>query len=426
MDPTEQRARPAADVLVIGAGVIGLVIAWRCRQRGLSVDVVDPAPGSGASRTAAGMLAPVTELHYGEQSLLALNLASAARYPSFATELQDVTGRSIGYRRTGTVVAAWDAADLAALRDLAGFAGTLGQRVQPLTGRELRALVPGIAPGLPGGLLAPDDHQVDNRRLHAALLAAATGAGSRLVDAPVARIDLAGDRVRGVTLADGTALSAGTVVLAAGAHSGRIAGLPDAVRPRVHPVKGQTLRLRMPAGTMPPLILRGTVKGAPIYLVPRAPDEPAGTSDGLPAGTTANPTTANPTTANPAGTVGGSRSGTAELVIGASSEEAGFDCTPRAGAVYELLRDAQSLLPAVSEAELVEVSTGLRPGSPDNAPLIGPSGIDGLVIATGHYRNGMLLTPITGDGVATLLADGDLPPELVAFRPERRTPQEVR
>lgn len=389
------RMGAGADVLVVGAGVIGLSIAWRCRRRGLSVTVVDPAPGSGASRTAAGMLAPVTELHYGEKSLLALNLASAARYPSFVAELEDATGRPVGYRRTGTVVAAWDAADLAGLRDLAGFAGTLGQPVQALTGRELRSLVPGIAPGLPGGLLAPDDHQVDNRRLHAALLAAASGAGASLIDAPVARIDVVGGRVRGVTTADGLSFTAGTVVLAAGAHSGRIAGLPDHARPRVHPVKGQTLRLRMSADTMPPLIVRGTVKGSPVYLVPRAPSTQGGPSTG-------------------------------ELVIGASTEEAGFDCTPRAGAVYELLRDGQSLLPAVSEAELVEVSTGLRPGSPDNAPLIGTCGLDGLIIATGHYRNGVLLSPITGDGVADLIADGALPPELLPFVPERRAPQEVR
>lgn len=390
------RIDAVADVLVVGAGVIGLSIAWRCLRRGFSVGVVDPAPGSGASRTAAGMLAPVTELHYGEQPLLSLNLASAARYPSFTAELEDVTGRSIGYRRTGTVVAAWDAADLAALRDLAGFAAALGQSVQSLTGRELRTLVPGVGPGLPGGLLAPDDHQVDNRRLHAALLAAVTGAGGHLAPSSVARIDVVGDRAHGVTTADGTSLSAGTVVLAAGAHSGRIAGLPDHARPRVHPVKGQTLRLRLPADLMPPLILRGTVKGAPVYLVPRGPDADAG------------------------------RDGAGELVVGASSEEAGFDCTPRAGAVYELLRDAQSLLPAIAEAELVEVSTGLRPGSADNAPLIGPTGVDGLIIATGHYRNGVLLTPITGDGVAALVADGALPAELAPFRPERFVPQEVR
>ena len=390
------RTGSGADLLVVGAGVIGLSIAWRCRQRGLSVVVLDPAPGSGASRAAAGMLAPVTELHYGEQPLLELNLASAARYPSFAAELEDVTGRTIGYRRTGTVVAAWDAADLAALRDLAGFAGALGQTVRALTGRELRTLVPGIAPGLPGGLLAADDHQVDNRRLHAALLAAVTGAGARVVQASVARVDVFGDQVRGVTTADGVTLGAGTVVLAAGAHSGRIAGLPHAARPRVHPVKGQTLRLRLPADLLPPLILRGSVRGSPVYLVPR---EPA---------------------------ADGPSAGAGELVVGASAEEAGFDRTPRAGAVYELLRDAQSLLPSISEAELVEVSTGLRPGSPDNAPLIGRSGLDGLIIASGHYRNGVLLTPITGDGVAALVADGDLPPELVPFGPERFAAQEVR
>ncbi|HEY5878432.1 MAG TPA: glycine oxidase ThiO [Nakamurella sp.] len=381
-----------SDVLVVGAGVIGLSVAWRCLARGLRVTVVDPAPGSGASWTAAGMLAPVTELHYGEQRLLALNLASAARYPAFAAELAEVTGRPVGYRRTGTVVAAWDGADLAALRDLADFARSLGQTVQQLTGRELRSLVPGLAPGLQGGLLAADDHQVDNRLLHAALLAAVAIAGGALVPEPVARMDVVGGRVARVTTADGRALAAGTVVLAAGAHSGRIAGLPDEARPRVHPVKGQTLRLRMAAAALPGRIVRGSVKGSPVYLVPR---DPAASSSG-------------------------------ELVIGASTEESGFDRTPRAGAVYELLRDAQSLLPAVSEAELVEVSTGLRPGSPDNAPLIGRTSVEGLVVATGHYRNGILLTPITGEGVAALIVDGSTLPDLLPFSPERCVPQEVR
>lgn len=383
--------RAGSDVLVIGAGVIGLSIAWRCLGRGLRVIVVDPAPGSGASRTAAGMLAPVTELHYGEQPLLALNLASAARYPAFVDELQDATGLSVGYRRTGTVVAAWDGADLAGLRDLAGFAAGLGQTVQPLTGRELRSLVPGISAGLPGGVLADGDHQVDNRRLHAALLAAVVGGGGRMLAEGVARIDVRADRVCGVTTVGGTGLAAGVVVLAAGAQAGRVAGLPDSARPRVHPVKGQTLRLRVRADDLPPRIVRGSVRGSPVYLVPRA-----------------------------------AASGVGELVVGATSEEAGFDCTPRAGAVYELLRDAQSLLPAVSEAELVEVSTALRPGSPDNAPQIGRTAVDGLVVATGHYRNGILLTPITADGVARLITDGGLPAELLPFGPERFVLQEVR
>ena len=166
-----------SDVIIVGAGVIGLGIAWRCAQRGLDVTVVDPAPGSGASTTAAGMLAPVTELHYGEQALLKLNLDSARRYPAFADELSAVTGLSVGYRRTGTVSVGWDAADLAALRDLRAFGETLGVSSEMLTSQDLRRLEPALAPGLPGGLLAHDDHQVDSRALHAALLDRRRGRG---------------------------------------------------------------------------------------------------------------------------------------------------------------------------------------------------------------------------------------------------------
>jgi glycine oxidase len=166
------------------------------------------------------------------------------------------------------------------------------------------------------------------------------------------------------------------VVLAAGCWSHRIEGVPAAASPPVRPVKGQTLRLRLPGRARLGRIVRGWVKGVPIYLVPRA--------DGT-------------------------------IVVGASVEENGFDEQPRAGAVYELLRDAQSLVPELSEAVLDEVSTGLRPGSPDNAPIIGPSAIDGLIHATGHYRNGILLAPVTADGVATLITDGALPVELQSF-----------
>jgi glycine oxidase len=351
-----------ADVIVVGAGVIGLGIAWRCRQRGLTVTVIDPAPGSGASGTAAGMLAPVTELHYGEQALLGLSLDSAARYPDFVEQLQAETGHDVGYRRTGTVSVAWDAADLSALWDLHAFQLEQGAEAELLTGRELRRLEPALAPGLPGGLLVAGDHQVDNRRLHAALLATVTVIRSRAIGI--------GDR--SVTLEDGTTLTAGNVVLAAGAWS---AALTDVA---VRPVKGQTLRLRTDPGLLTHVV-RGSVKGFPVYAVPRA--------DGT-------------------------------VVVGASSEENGFDLRPRAGAVYELLRDAQSLVPALGEAELLEVSTGLRPGSPDNAPVIGRRA-DGLIIATGHYRNGILLTPVTADGVAELIAGGALPEALAPFTPNR-------
>ncbi|WP_250287308.1 glycine oxidase ThiO [Frankia sp. CiP1_Cm_nod2] len=368
------------DVIVAGAGVIGLGVAWRARLRGLTVTVVDPAPGSGASWTAAGMLAPLSELHYGEQPLLALNMASAQRYPTFVAELERSSGTEVGYLRCGTLVAAWDSADMAGLRDIHGFARSLGLRTELLTRRELRARVPASASGLAGALAAPDDHQIDNRLLHGALLRACVAEGVTLLPAAARRWLLRGDRVVGLELADGTELTAPVAVLACGAWSGRIDGLPPGVLPAVRPVKGQTLRLRTVGP--PPLtcVLRGTVRGHPVYLVPRA--------DG-------------------------------RIVVGASSEEAGFDLRPRAGAVYELLRDAQALVPAVGEAELEEVSTGLRPASPDNAPLIGPSRLPGLLLAVGHYRNGVLLTPVTADAIAGLLADGALPGEAAAFTPAR-------
>lgn len=374
--------RSSRDVVVLGGGAIGSAIAWRCAQRGLSVAVADPEPGRGAWHTAAGMLAPRTELHYAESALLRLNLGSLFRYPDFVAELTDATGMPTGYVECGTVEVAWDGADLRGLADLQAFGDKLGLTSRLLTGTELHALESALSPGLPGALLAEDDHQVDPRLLHAALLSAGGSLGVEFF-ASGAGLLLERDRVTGVTLDDGTAVPAGTVVLAAGAWSARVAeraGLAPAARPGVRPVKGQTVRLRFPGGPPITRVVRGRVKGSPVYVVPR--------QDG-------------------------------ELVVGASSEETGFDRTPRAGAVYELLRDAQSLLPELGEAQWVEVCTGLRPGSPDNAPIIGRAGIDGLVYATGHYRNGILLTPITADGVAELLSTGQLPAALQPFTPDR-------
>jgi glycine oxidase len=177
------------DVIVIGAGVIGLATAWRCAQRGLRVSVVDPAPGAGASHTAAGMLAPVTELHYEGRELLALNLESAHRYPAFVAELEESTCLNVGYRQCGTVQAAWDAADLAEMRALQGFQQSLGVRSELLTSRELRTIEPALASGLPGGLLAPDDHQIDNRALVVALLEAVRRLGVELIAERVAQVE---------------------------------------------------------------------------------------------------------------------------------------------------------------------------------------------------------------------------------------------
>jgi glycine oxidase len=369
--------QPPADVVVVGGGAIGLAAAWRAAQAGMAVTVVDDAPGQGASWAAAGMLAPVTEVHYGERALLDLNLASAARWPSFAAELEEAGGRPVGYRPGGTLAVARDADDNAALEDLYQFQLRCGLEVERLRSRECRQLEPGLAPGIRGGVLAAGDHQVDNRALVEALLVACDRAGVRLVEGHVAELAVEGGRVTGVVLVGGERQAAGTVVLAAGCWSGRVGGLAAEVLPPVRPVKGQLLYLRGPADR--PLCSRN-VRGLEVYVVPR---------------------------------------GDGRVVVGATVEEQGFDTQVTAGAVHDLLRAALELLPDVAELELAETVVGLRPGSPDNAPMLGPAGPDGLVVATGHYRNGILLTPVTADAIAELLATGRVPELIVPFGPER-------
>ncbi|MEU7434146.1 glycine oxidase ThiO [Streptomyces sioyaensis] len=391
MPPSAAPSQPSAgrpDVLVLGGGIIGLVTAWRAAGRGLTVAVADPAPGGGAARVAAGMLAAVSELHYGEQTLLGLNLASARRYPEFTEELEEAGGQRIGYRRCGTLAVALDADDRAHLRELHALQIRSGLDSQWLTGRECRRLEPMLAPGVRGGLRVDGDHQVDPRRLASALLVACERAGVDFHRSRAARLTVAGGRATGAELADGTRLSAGQVVLAAGSESGRLAGVPDGVLPPVRPVKGQVLRLRLPevpAGSPAFLsrTVRAVVRGGPLYLVPRA---------------------------------------SGELVVGATSEELGWDTTVTAGGVYELLRDAHELVPGITELPLVETCAGLRPGSPDNAPLLGPTELPGLQLACGHFRNGVLLTPVTGDAMAESLATGSLPDVARPFSPARFSP----
>jgi glycine oxidase len=371
-----------SDVLVIGGGIIGLVTAWRAAQRGLATAVVDPEPGGGAAQVAAGMLAAVTELHYGEETLLALNLESARRYPDFAAELTELTGHDLGYRRCGTLQVALDADDRAGLRELHALQRRCGLESEWLSGRECRRLEPMLSPVVRGGLRVDGDHQIDPRRLAAALVVACERAGVVFHRAWAKRLDVLRGRADGVTLADGTELRAGRTVLAAGSLSGRLAGVPEALVPPVRPVKGQVLRLAVPGAYAPFLsrTVRAIVRGCHVYLVPRE---------------------------------------NGELVVGATSEELGWDTTVTAGGVYELLRDAHELVPGITELPLTETRAGLRPGSPDNAPLLGPSGLDGLLLATGHHRNGVLLTPVTGDVLARLLADGELPEEARPFTPLR-------
>ncbi|WP_020119881.1 glycine oxidase ThiO [Streptomyces canus] len=371
-----------SDVLVVGGGIIGLVTAWRSAQRGLTTAVVDPEPGRGAAQVAAGMLAAVTELHYGEQTLLGLNLASAHRYPAFTAELTELTGQDLGYRRCGTLAVALDADDRAHLRELHALQRQSGLESEWLSGRECRRLEPMLAPGVRGGLRVDGDHQIDPRRLTRALLAACERAGVLFHRTWAQRLCVVRDRAAGVATTDGEELGAEQVVLAAGSLSGRLEGVPQALLPPVRPVKGQVLRLTVPPRHAPFLsrTVRAVVRGSHVYLVPRE---------------------------------------SGELVIGATSEELGWDTTVTAGGVYELLRDAHELVPGITELPLTETRAGLRPGSPDNAPLLGPTELPGLLLATGHYRNGVLLTPVTGDALAHALTTGELPEVARPFTPRR-------
>ncbi|MEU5684413.1 glycine oxidase ThiO [Streptomyces venezuelae] len=382
MHPRTTSPSATSDVLIVGGGIIGLVTAWRTAQRGLSVAVVDPEPGGGAAQVAAGMLAAVTELHYGEQTLLGLNIASARRYPAFADELTEATGHDLGYRACGTLAVALDSDDRAHLRELHALQQRSGLESEWLSGRECRRLEPMLAPGVRGGLRVDGDHQIDPRRLAGALVTACERAGVVFHRAWAERFSVVRDRAHGVLLAHGTELTAGLTVLAAGSLSGRLAGVPDDVLPPVRPVKGQVLRLSVPKAYAPFLsrTVRAVVRGSHVYLVPRE---------------------------------------NGELVVGATSEELGWDTTVTAGGVYELLRDAHELVPGITELPLTETRAGLRPGSPDNAPMLGPTRLAGLHLATGHYRNGVLLTPVTGDVMAHALTTGELPDEARDFTPRR-------
>jgi glycine oxidase len=364
------------DVLVVGGGAIGLAVAWRLGALGASVTVVDPAPGSGASRVAAGMLAPAGEAQFGEERLLALSLESWRRYPEFVAELEATTACETGYRECGSLFVARDVDEWAALTRDGEFRVGIGLDVVALTSQECRALEPRLSPRIRGGLLAAGDRQIDPRRLLTALTSVCEGAGVRMVREPATIAD-GGGRVAGVTTPEAGLIESDAVVVCAGCWSPRLGGLPQDAVPPVRAVKGQILRLR---GRADDPIADRLIRGRDVYLVTR--------SDG-------------------------------RVVIGATVEERGYDTAITAGTVHDLLRDARELIPDVAELELEEVDAGLRPGTPDNAPLIGWSAVDGLAFATGHHRNGILLAPITADIVAALVSGDTVPEVATAFSPTR-------
>ena len=380
-----RRSRPGGggpeslDAIVVGGGVIGLACAWRAARLGARVRVLErDQPSAGASGVAAGMLAPVGEANWGEEKLISLALASARAWPAFAAELTADSDHEIGYQPTGALHVALDRDEADELRRRFELMDSLDVGVEWLRPRECRELEEGLAPACAAGVHASEEAAVDPSVLLPALCAAVERAsGQVFTEAEVSDGLIEGGRLAGVITVDGREHRADHVVLATGAWSGTAAWLPPEARPPVRPVKGQILTLR---GSPDRPLCSRIVASERVYLVPR-PD--------------------------------------GRVTVGATVEERGFDVQVTAGGVHELLREAYRALPDVAELELVEARAGLRPGTPDNAPLIGTGPIDGLLLATGHYRNGILMAPVTSEAIAAHLAAEASPANIEVAHPGR-------
>jgi glycine oxidase len=365
------------EIIVVGAGVIGAASAWRLARAGHQVTLIDDPKSAPASEVAAGMLAPVTEAEFGAEKLLQLNLRSNEMYGAFIEELTDTVGRDVGYRRCGTLLVARDADDRRVLDDIHGYQLRLGLDARRLSSRELRAEEPILSPRVVGGISVAGDHQIDPPAFVAALVDAsrATRVRDRVVEIEP------GSSSVWLRTSSGTGYTCDVVVLAAGSYSGKIKGTGGPAIP-VRPVKGQLVHLRARPGVPLP---NANIRGLDVYIVTRA--------DG-------------------------------RVVVGASVEEQGFDTTLTAGAVHDLLRDAYELWPGLVELEFSGVTAGLRPATPDNAPAIGMLD-ERVVVATGHFRNGVLLAPATAAAVCELV-EGRRPDWLADFDPNRfATPMEA-
>lgn len=365
--------------VVIGAGVVGLGIAWRLAQAGCTVDVYDKGEaGRGASWAAAGMLAAAAEAEPGEEPLLPLTLESQRLWPDFARELAQATRISCEYRDEGTIVVALNRDDAESLRHSFDFQKGLGLEIEWLNAAEARRLEPHLRPGIAAAVLSRNDHQVENRALTCALIAACRGAGVAIHEhCRVAEIVMEGGKAHGIETAEGRE-GADVVVLAAGAWSREVGGIPGAFRPPVRPIKGQMLAAQMDKTA--PLVRHVVWLPNGGYLVPR--------NDG-------------------------------RLIIGGTVEERGFDTAITAGGLLTLIEAAWRAVPTIEELPIVETWVGFRPGSRDDAPMLGPSGVDGLVIATGHHRNGILLTPISAAVISQYILSGRLPKMARPFDPQR-------
>ena len=360
-------------VAIIGGGVIGSGIAWRLAQRGVDIVVIDDQTRPGAaSRAAGGMLAPLAEAHRAGP-FLDLGVESLRRYPTFVAELEAATGLAVGYARAGKLVAALSAGEVDDLQStFSWWQNASSATTEWLDGAQARRLEPAMSQDVRAAVLIRDDHRVDNVLLAAALSRAVSVAGGRTIAARATRVIERGGRVAGVE-ARGDMIDADVVVVSAGAWSGAIEGLPRELP--VRPVRGQMLALK-PARSA----FGRTLASTEAYLVPR-PD--------------------------------------GRIIVGSTMEEAGFDAAYTPDALALLRAAAVRVVPELGEAARVGAWAGLRPATPDGLPVLGADArLPGLFYATGHFRNGILLAPVTADALAAAILGGsDF--DLAAYSPAR-------
>ena len=371
----EDQTRSGADLVVAGAGLIGLSCALEAARSGLEVVVVDAGAGERASEVAAGMIAPVGEASWGEEALRGAALDSAARWPGFADRLEEETGEPVGYRRCGALHVGLDRDETAELRRMHDLHGELGLESEWLTAGACRKLEPGLGTDAAGGYVAAGEAEVDPRRVLAVLRIACRRAGAAIREGVVAGVrDDGSGRVAGIELADGSRIDSERVLLATGVRLGELAAAGTAP---IRPVKGEVVRLRARPGEEP---CERIIASERVYVVPRT---------------------------------------NGEVVVGATVEDRGFDTRVTAGGVHELLREAYRAVPAIAELELTGFAAGLRPTTPDNAPVIGRAGPQGLLVAGGHHRNGVLLAPFTAAAIGAMLQDEPVPEAVAALAPGR-------
>jgi len=366
-------------IVVIGGGVIGLSVAWRLARENAArrVVVLDAnRAGAGTSRVAAGMVAPIAEAGFEDPDFIRFARISRERYRTFVSEVTADAGTSVVLGEEGSMIVAIHRDDVDAMRRVYEHRLHADLPVEWITGSRARDMEPTLTPRVSAAMWIAYDGQVNPRTLLPALVRACQQRGVELREnAGVSRVIVEHDTITGVET-NGAMVEADVVVLAAGAWSSSIEGLPDDVRPQVRPIRGQILRLKR----TPDFVMQHVVRGPRAYLLPK--------DDGT-------------------------------IVVGATQEEAGFDATPTAGGIKTILENAWEMIPSIFDLPIESVEVGLRPATRDHLPLIGPTRVRGLIMATGHFRHGILLAPATADAVCRGVTTGQFGEDVAAFAPDR-------